>query len=66
MRIPNGFHADSIRIPNASRAGALYATPRYATPRHLHVVGHFAFPTYEGATCEAPAPSPDRRQEAMR
>ena len=33
MRIPNGFRADSMRTPKASRAGALYGTERYVTPR---------------------------------
>ena len=34
-RNPFGFQMEqSERIPNASRAGALYSTPRYSTPRH--------------------------------
>lgn len=32
MRNPFGFRAESSRTPKASRAGALYSTPRYSTP----------------------------------
>lgn len=35
MTIPDGFRAESERTPKASRAGALYATQLYSTPRQV-------------------------------
>lgn len=50
MTIPNGIRAESIRIPNASRAGALHSTPRYVTPHHAVVLPHRMNPTFSRET----------------
>jgi hypothetical protein len=65
MRIPSGFRADSVRTPEASRAGALHLYI-YATPHHARSVGHLALFTTEGATCEAPAFGAVASREAVR